>query len=151
MTLLRAQFGNLQVFDADLGGLVILAQRNFRSALLDHFALVKPDDGSAGGRCLGDDNPVCVADVRTDPAFAPHRNVALDAGVMAVHSSPLHDANGRFIGVLSAHFNAPRDLSADEVAASARHAASVGEALGMRLGARGAGGPPACHGPSVFQ
>src|SRR5262249_51398903 len=41
-----ADFGNVQLFDPDRGGLVIVAQRNFQTPFLEHFALVRADDSA---------------------------------------------------------------------------------------------------------
>lgn len=133
MRLHGAQFGNLQVYDETRGGLIIVAQVNFRSEFLNHFALVKPADGSACARALGDGGQTVVADVNVDPDFEPHRRVAYEAGFRAVLSSPLRAPSGKLIGVLSTHFSAPRTFSPDELDKTARLAASVAAALGHRL------------------
>ncbi|MFN3523377.1 MAG: GAF domain-containing protein [Phenylobacterium sp.] len=133
MRLLDAQFGLLQVWNEDLDGLVILAQRNFRPQFLHHFALVRPGDGSVCGRSMADGSAVAVDDVGTDPAFEPHRHVAQDAGFRAVLSLPLKATSDAPIGVLSTHFRSSRRFSDQELGRVASHARSVASAVAPHL------------------
>jgi GAF domain-containing protein len=68
---------------------------------------VQWDDASACAQALRRGSRVVVADVRTDPSFAPCRNIAEEAGFLAVQSTPLIGASGDVLGVLSTHFREP--------------------------------------------
>lgn len=129
MRLHDAQFGNLQIFDESSGALIILAQKNFRKPFLDHFAVVRPTDGSACSRAIEGNNRVVIEDVFTDPVFEPHRHVAKEAGFQAVQSTPLRNGSGKLLGVLSTHFSMPRRFSDDEHMAADRHAVFVATSL----------------------
>lgn len=133
MRLNQAQFGNLQIFDETSGSLIILAQRNFRNPFLNHFAIVKPGDGSACGRASVDSNRLVIEDIALDPAFESHLRVAIEAGFRAVQSTPLRDGSGRLLGVLSTHFSNPRCFSVDEHAMMDRHSAFVATTLARLL------------------
>ena len=115
MKLSGAQFGSLQIYDKARAQLMILAQRNFRAPFLHSLALMKPGDGSACGRCLAAGASAAVADVNTDPAFEPHREAAREAGFRAVHASPVRDAGGTLMAVLSTYYSAPRSFSDDDL------------------------------------
>jgi PAS domain S-box-containing protein len=101
-----ADFGNVQLFDAELGGLVIVLQRNFKRPFLEHFALVRCDDCICG-RAARTRARIIIEDVRADPGFAPHLHVAAAAGFRAVQSSPLVGRHGELLGMLSTHFRKP--------------------------------------------
>lgn len=98
----RADFGTLQVFDEQTRTLKIVAQVGFSEEFLDHFRSVRPFDGSACGRAAGLGGAVVVADVARDPAFLPHHAVMKAAGVGSVKSQPIKDEDG-LIGVISTH------------------------------------------------
>jgi len=50
---------------------------------------------------------VVIADVREDPRFAAHREIAANSGFQAVQSTPLVDQDSRLLGMLSTHYPAP--------------------------------------------
>ncbi|MGC8536976.1 MAG: GAF domain-containing protein [Rhizomicrobium sp.] len=131
--LTRAHFGTIQVYDDVSRTLVILAQRNFRKPFLDHFAVVTVFDSTACARALVDKKAALIEDVDTDPTFAPHRQVAREAGFRAVISAPLIGPRGKLIGILSTHFSQPRQFAPGEVAALTHYATSVALGLDRRL------------------
>jgi two-component system CheB/CheR fusion protein len=104
-----ADFGNVQLLDADSGKLRIVAHRGFGTAFLTRFASTGRDDESACGRALRTGRVVQIADVNADAAFEPYRDAAADAGYRAVQSMPLTGKHGEPVGVLSLHF---RDVHA---------------------------------------
>lgn len=130
-----ADFGNLQLYEQSLDGLVIVAQRNLRAEFLEHFALVRRADGSACARCLDGVGPTVVEDVAADRDFDPHRQVIARAGIRAIESSPLVDEAGRLIGVISTLYRAPRTFSDAERQAIGRHAQAVCSGLAAHLSA----------------
>ncbi len=102
--------GNVQRYDARRGTLTIIAQRGFREPFLKYFEVVRADDGSACAQALADRRRIIIRDTATDPAFAPHRRVAEEAGFRSVISTPLLGTGGRIVGVLSTHFKHPHVL-----------------------------------------
>lgn len=115
MNLQEAQFSSLQIFDETREHLIILAQRNFRAPFLHHLAQMRPGDGSACGRSLENDAPAVIEDVNGDPAFEPHLQAAREAGFEAVQATPVRDASGTLIAVLSTYFSGPRRFSEDDL------------------------------------
>ncbi|HET9170733.1 MAG TPA: GAF domain-containing protein [Actinospica sp.] len=101
-----ADLGNVQLFDPASGGLRIAAHAGFGPDFLDHFALVTDDD-SACGRAARVRAQTVITDVDRDEDFAAHRAVAAASGFRAVASTPLVDADGALVGMVSTHFRNP--------------------------------------------
>ena len=78
MDLLRADFGNVQLYNPETGALEIVSSRGFRQDFLDYFASVR-DEGAACGRGVSRGERIIIEDVLTDPAFEPHRAIAASA------------------------------------------------------------------------
>jgi len=90
-------------------GLLIVAQRGFDKPFLDFFASVDGDD-CACGSAVKQGQRVVVPDVASHPLFAgkPAQPVLARAGVRAVQSTPLQDESGEVLGVISTHYELPR-------------------------------------------
>lgn len=138
MRLLGAQYGKLQIYDEASGALLILAQRNFRTGFLEHFAVVRAGSGSVCSRVLATGKRVAIEDVMTDPDFEPHRGAAEEADFRAVQSTPLLDGSGKLLGVLSTHFKNPRRFSDTDGAVldSLAEVVAAGLARELRLAER---------------
>ena len=110
LTVAGTDLGNVQLLDA-AGVLRISAQRGFEPPFLDFFAEVKGLE-SACGVALMLDRQFAVADVEAHELFrgTPAGQVILAAGARAVESTPIMDASGAPIGMLSVHhrFRVPR-------------------------------------------
>jgi hypothetical protein len=132
LELLHADRGNVQLADPVTGALRIAAQRGFDAEFLDYFAVVA-DDGSACGRAARRAAQVVIADVTTDPGFAPHRDIASASGFRAVQSTPLIDASGRLVGMISTHYPRPISPPGRELQIMARFGALIGAWLGPLL------------------
>lgn len=113
--MMRADFGNVQLFDPTRNVLVIEVQRGFKQAFLDYFREVSTIDDTACGRAMRSGERTLIEDVVTDPVYAPYRTIAKAAGYRAVQSTPLIDANGGFLGMISTHWRVPRKLSELEI------------------------------------
>lgn len=105
MSLLGADLGNVQVKEPGSDALTIATSSGFDSEFLEYFAVVA-DDSSACGRAAQQRSQTVIVDVREDPAFAPHREIAAAAGFRAVQSTPIVDPGGGLHGVISTHFPA---------------------------------------------
>jgi PAS domain S-box-containing protein len=114
MALQGADFGNVQLHDRAQGGLIIVAQRNFKPAFLRYFALVRDEDSSCG-RAMRRRIRVVIKDVQTDPGFAAHRRVAAKAGFRGLQSTPMIGHHGELLGALSTHFRLPHAPSKPEL------------------------------------
>src|SRR5215472_12390959 len=132
LSLLQADRGNVQIVDPVNGCLRIAAQAGFSSEFLEYFAIVK-DDGSACGRAAQQLAQTVIADVNTDPGFAPHREIAAASGFRAVQSTPLIDHTGRVLGVVSTHYPYPHRVPGRELQLARRFGELVGELMADRL------------------
>jgi hypothetical protein len=129
ISLLGADFGNIQLRDPGDGALRIVEQAGFDAEFLEHFAKVA-DDGSACGRAASERAQVVIADVNEDEAFAPHRDIASASRFRAVQSTPLVDGADRLIGVLSTHFRRPHRPSARDLLLIEWYVEQVGDVVG---------------------
>lgn len=111
--LTRADFGNIQLVDAD-GGLRIVAQRNFPDWWVEHWNAAGLGHGACGA-ALGQGQRVIVEDIEQSPIFAgtPALEIQRRAGVRAVQSTPLISSSGQCLGMLSTHYRAPYPAIAD--------------------------------------
>ncbi|MEV6278642.1 GAF domain-containing protein [Nocardia sp. NPDC051832] len=106
MSVTAADFGNVQLLDPASGALRIVAHSGFDTEFLEYFSAVD-DTASACGRAVRESKQIAIADVRTDAAFAPHRDIATAAGFRGVQSTPLLNHAGRLVGMVSTHFGSP--------------------------------------------
>lgn len=132
LTMSDARFGCLQIHDDILGGLVIVAQKNFRLQFLHHLALVPPGDGTVYARCMENGEQIAIEDINQDPEFEPHRELALSEGFQAVVSSPLLSSD-KVVGILSVHFSEPTKFASSMLIRHADHARSIGSVVGNHL------------------
>jgi PAS domain S-box-containing protein len=101
--LLGADKGNVQLLEGTGkdGVLRIAAQRGFQQDFLEHFREVSADDDCACGRALRSGQRTIIEDVEAD---APLRALARAADYRSVVTTPLIGADGKPLGMLSAHF-----------------------------------------------
>jgi PAS domain S-box-containing protein len=105
--LLKADFGNIQLYDPNTKNLRIVAQRGFKQDFLDYFECVRLGDQSACSQAMQRGERVVIEDIEADPSYAPHRAIAASAGYRAVQSTPLLSRSGELLGMLSTHFHQP--------------------------------------------
>jgi PAS domain S-box-containing protein len=105
--LMRADFGNVQLYDADRKVLWLAALHGFSGPFVETFRVVAADDDTACGRAIRGGMRVIIEDVERDELYAPYREVAAAAGYRGVQSTPLYDREGALLGVLSTHWRAP--------------------------------------------
>jgi len=140
LSLMGADFGNIQLLDPVTGALKIVTQSGFGPEFLDYFAVVN-DDHSACGRAAQARAQTVIVDVSTDPGFAPHRDIAAASGFGAVQSTPLVDYAGRLIGMVSTHHRRPHRPSGADLKIMELYGDLAGEAIARQLG-RPAGDDP---------
>ncbi len=107
ISLLGAQFGSVQVLDADSHKLKIIAQRGFQPEFLKTFDSIGTEDNSSCGRALRSHASVLIEDVASESDYTPYRATAAAAGYRAVQSEPMLGKDGKLVGVLSVHFREP--------------------------------------------
>lgn len=136
MALTGAEFGNIQFVDPLDDSLVLVTQSGFGREFLDHFAVVH-DEHSVCGRAARQCTQAVAADVRDDPAFAPHQKIFRAAGVRSVLSTPLVDHTGQLIGIISTHTSQPGRPPEQDLRIMGLYAQLAGEAIARRLGVDG--------------
>jgi hypothetical protein len=140
MALVGGDFRNIQIVDPATGSLRLVTRPGFGLEFLDYFAVVE-DVHSACGRAARQGAQTAVADVRADPGFGPHREIAAAAGLRAVQSTPLVDYAGHLIGMVSTHFRRPHRPSDRDLQIVELYADFAGEALTAHLGRPPGDGP----------
>lgn len=120
-----AAFGNIQVFNCELGGLEVITHQGFEQEFLDLFKLVMPDDHSVCGRAYRLANRITIPDLSNDRYFIPYLEMAKNVGFQAVQSTPVIDSKGCVIGMLSTHFSKTHYLSRTAEASLNHRAAKV--------------------------
>jgi len=133
LSLTGADFGNIQILDPATGSLKIVTHAGFSPEFLGYFAVVH-DDHAACGRAARQGAQVVIADIHTDPDFAPHREIAAAAGFRAVQSTPLSDYAGHLIGMVSTHFRRPHRPPERDLRIMELYGDFAGEALTRHLG-----------------
>ena len=114
MTLLNADFGDVQLYNPKTHALEIVAHRNFSQEFLDYFNSVHEGTASCGTALLRRAR-VIVEDVLTDPSFAPHLKIVAAAGYRAVQSTPLFSRSGEPLGMISTYLRKPHRPSEHEL------------------------------------
>ena len=103
-----ADFGNVQFFDSRSGVLRIVAQRGFDSEFLSYFDTVNVKERCACGTAMQKRSRIVVTDVAIDAIFSSDvRSVLLRANVRSIQSTPLINAAGNFVGMVSTHYACP--------------------------------------------
>ena len=133
MALVGGDFGNMQILDPATGSLRLVTQAGFGPEFGEYFAVV--DDGhSACGQAARQCAQTAIADVRTDPGFAPHREIAAAAaGFRGAQSTPLVDYAGHLVGMVSTHFQRPHRPSDRDLQIIELYADFAGEAVTRHL------------------
>ena len=103
-----ADFGNIQLFDSVNGVLTIVAQRGFENEFLSYFDTVNVKERCACGTAMRKRSRIVVTDVAIDAIFSSDvKGVLLRANVRSIQSTPLINAVGNFVGMVSTHYTRP--------------------------------------------
>ncbi len=108
LRLSQADFGHVQLYDAERHLLEIVAQRGFQKEHLDLIQSVADDDNTAVGRAIRSHERCFIEDIEQDAAYASYRQMAAAVGFRSVQSTPFIDRDGRLLGALSTYFRGPR-------------------------------------------
>jgi GAF domain-containing protein len=142
MSLTGADHGNIQLLDPTTGMLRLVTQAGFGPEFLDYFAVVGGENGSVCGRAARQCAQIVITDVRADPDFAPHREIAAASRFRGVQSTPLIDYAGHLIGMVSTHYQRPHRPSDRDLRLIELYADFAGEAVSRHLGATRDPGDP---------
>lgn len=127
-----ADMGLLSIYDPATGLLHDDAYVGFEEETLRFLRTVKPDPKlGARGSAFATKQRVIVEDAESDPRFATLLAVTREAGVRALHSTPILTRSGEILGVLSVQFRTRRRPTQCEMQLAdlcARHAADAIEA-----------------------
>jgi PAS domain S-box-containing protein len=124
-----ADFGNIQLLDAESTDLMIVAHRGFPDWWLEFWNSVSKGHGVCG-TALERGERVIVEDVEGSPIFAgtPALEIQRRAGVRAVQSTPLLSRSSKPLGMFSTHWRKPGrpdERSLRLLDLLARHAADI--------------------------
>ena len=102
----RADFGDVQLWDATTRTLRVAAQQGLAPVFTGQVQSVDENAESACGRALRTRRTCQISDVDADPN-APSRAAAAARGYRSTQSTPLMGPRGEIVGVLSVHFKEP--------------------------------------------
>ena len=103
-----ADFGDVQLYDAENGILRIVAHRGVGEEFLKHFARVNAEHTSACGTALKLAKRVVIEDVTKDASYAPHLGVAARTGYRGVNCVPLMErGTAQPLGMMTTLFREP--------------------------------------------
>jgi GAF domain-containing protein len=95
--------------------------------------VIGPDVGSCGTAAF-QDRTVSVYDIATDGRWRKYRDVALEHGLRACWSTPIHGRRGTVLGTFANYYRVVRDPSPEDLELTARITRAAAEAI---EGARG--------------
>ena len=125
----QADFASLQLWDDASRGLCLVAHRNFDRRSAEQFAIVRDGDGTVCEAARALEAPVIIDDIEEAEAFVPLREWTRSLGIRAIHTTPVFDRSGNFVGVFSTHYALPRPLGRNENEMNAMHANRFGQLL----------------------
>jgi putative methionine-R-sulfoxide reductase with GAF domain len=139
MALTGAGLGNVQLSEAATQQLRIVAHAGFGQEFLDHFEIVA-DVTSACGRAAAQHTQAVIPDVNSDQDYILHRDIAARSRFRAVQSTPLIDADGHLVGMVSTHFPQSGSPADRDLELTRLYGLLAGEALARSLPERAAAG-----------
>lgn len=107
----KADSGSAQLWNESTRGLYLIAHTNFDTALAERFALVREGADTACDAGFATQAGMIVEDLEKEPKLAALLMWTRATNIRAIHTTPLFDGQGRFIGAFSAHYSAPKLLT----------------------------------------
>ncbi|MBV9761201.1 MAG: PAS domain S-box protein [Acidobacteriaceae bacterium] len=106
MAIMSADFGSIQMLDADCCELNLIAWRNFHPESAEFWRKVSSDSRTSCGAALRHGERIIIPDVRASDFSRNTENLRhfMLSGIVAVQSTPLTTREGRVIGILSTHW-----------------------------------------------
>ncbi|HZC38817.1 MAG TPA: PAS domain-containing protein, partial [Sphingomicrobium sp.] len=106
-----ADFGDIQLYNADRNTLRIAAHRGVGQEFLDYFGCIDANDVSGCGIAAKEGRRVIIEDVTTYPPYAAHLGIAAATGYRGVSCTPLTErGTGLPLGMLTTLFREPYRL-----------------------------------------
>jgi len=117
ITLMRAEFGSLQMLVPEKNELLLLTSKGFDPASAAFWQWVTVDSSSVCGVALRTSERVMVPDVESCDFLAGTDDLDFLrlSGIRAVQSTPLVSRDGRVIGMFSTHWRRPHQPSEREL------------------------------------
>jgi PAS domain S-box-containing protein len=106
--------GLIYVYDAASNVLRLKVSLGFSDAVMGRLDGINAAQSPSGRACI-ERTRVVVEDVSTDPSVAEFQSLAMEAGIRAVHSTPLLSRSGEVLGAISVHLREPRRPTAREI------------------------------------
>ncbi|HEU5048489.1 MAG TPA: ATP-binding protein [Rickettsiales bacterium] len=113
--LLDADFGSIQLLDAQRQVLIIAAHHGFRKDFLDRFHEVHIEAESACATALRLRTRIIIEDSESSTNFAPFTEMARMSGFHTMQATPLIGWDGIPLGILSTHFRSVRKLNEQDL------------------------------------
>jgi PAS domain S-box-containing protein len=109
IALMSADMGSMQTFHPEQDELRLLVSRGFRSQSMSFWERVNRDSATSCGRALAVGRRVIVPDIECSEFMAGSAdlNVSRQAGIRAMHSTPLVSRSGQLLGMISTHWREP--------------------------------------------
>jgi PAS domain S-box-containing protein len=109
ISLMSADMGSMQKYDPEQDQLRLLTSRGFRPESVAAWEWVRRDTATSCGRALSLGRRVIVPDIERSGFMAGSAdlNVSHQAGIRAMHSTPLVSRSGRLLGMISTHWREP--------------------------------------------
>jgi PAS domain S-box-containing protein len=109
IALMSADMGSMQTFHPEQDELHLLVSRGFRSQVVSFWERVNRDSATSCGRALAAGRRVIVPDIECSEFMAGSAdlNVGRQAGIRAMHSTPLVSRSGQLMGMISTHWREP--------------------------------------------
>src|SRR4051794_13980934 len=122
MAVVHSDFASIQMFypeRGDHGELRLHGQRGLSGEAVLRWEWVRPEMSTSCGEALRTGRRVAVPDVRNCDFMSGSDDLEgyLNAGILAVQSTPLFSQSGSLIGMVSTHCRDVRELSAVELSA----------------------------------
>ncbi|MEG8098634.1 GAF domain-containing protein, partial [Salmonella enterica] len=92
-----ADFGSLQIWDADAACLRLIAHRGFDRASVNRFATVRDGDGTICEEAKAG-RPVFVSDIDEADHYSVIRDWARGTGIRSIRSTPIMTDDGALVG-----------------------------------------------------
>ncbi len=132
----------IELINRRSGALEVKAHRGLDQAFLDGFRFTSAA-GRSRGAILKRAAPIVIQDVNETVVLSDEQGEAIaalkDAGVRALHWTPMVDSSGKVIGALSLHYNRPRNFDLDCVERMCQVVAAIARLIESRHLGRDAG------------
>ncbi|EKS29744.1 GAF domain-containing protein [Afipia felis] len=118
----NAAFGSVQLYDENSGALYLIAQNNLDGILTEKFAVVRAGDSTIGAQTLKAHVSIIIEDVDNGCNDKNLLDWTRPLAVRSIHTTPILDRDGKFVGVFSTLFSQPNAMTDRERDDNGRYA-----------------------------